>query len=356
MKLLIIKTSSLGDILQAFLTLSYLRGRFPHAQIDWVVEKRFSELVKSVASIDRVICIDSHQWRQNWYKKAVWKEIKKFNDQLRQTQYDVVFDLQANCKSGLIQWRSRSKNKVGFGWRTVHEKPNWLFANKHYNPSSGYNICEDYLYLAKSYFQDEGLVKKTDIHLRATSQEVENIKKILETPELKRQPRILICPGSAWPNKQLTLKTLRELLERLDFSLNPSFLIIWGNPAEKETAVELHSRFPTNSQVIERLSLAALQELMRHVELIISMDSLPLHLAGLTNTPTFSIFGASLAQKFKPPGKTQHAFQGECPYGRRFEKRCPILRTCPTGACVRDLQADKLFKDFSTWWKSQKSE
>ena len=85
---------------------------------------------------------------------------------------------------------------------------------------------------------------------------------------------------------------------------------------------------------------------MASVDMVIAMDSLPLHLAGTTETPTFSIFGASSANKYKPKGKKHLAFQGTCPYKRTFERRCPVLRTCSTGACIRDLHGEELFHYF----------
>jgi heptosyltransferase-1 len=78
-------------------------------------------------------------------------------------------------------------------------------------------------------------------------------------------------------------------------------------------------------------------------------------LAGSTSTPTYSIFGASSAQKYKPIGTCHKAFQGECPYGKTFEKRCDILRTCKTGACIKQLQGEQLFNHFFDWWSAAAS-
>jgi heptosyltransferase-1 len=75
------------------------------------------------------------------------------------------------------------------------------------------------------------------------------------------------------------------------------------------------------------------------------MDSATLHLCGTTSTPSFSLFGPSSASIYKPLGEHHVAFQGSCPYGRTFVKRCPILRTCKTGACMKDLTAKRIFQD-----------
>ena len=76
------------------------------------------------------------------------------------------------------------------------------------------------------------------------------------------------------------------------------------------------------------------------------MDSLPLHLAGTSGTATFSVFGASSAQKYKPLGIAHQAVQGVCPYGKVFERRCPVLRTCPTGLCIKSILGDDLYNEY----------
>jgi heptosyltransferase-1 len=83
---------------------------------------------------------------------------------------------------------------------------------------------------------------------------------------------------------------------------------------------------------------------MKGMDLVISMDSLPLHLAGSLNIPTFGVFGPSSAQKYNP--SPSPAFQAACPYNEVFMKRCPKLRTCPTGACLKNLEGDRLYKTF----------
>jgi len=349
MKFLIVKTSSLGDIIQAFPTLFFLRERFPSAQIDWVVEERFADIVKSVPMISRVICMNSHRWRKSLANRKTWREISSFTRQLREADYDVAFDLQSNCKSSLVLWRVRAKTKVGFGLKTAHEFPNVLFTDKRFDPPPGLNIRDDYLFLARRYFNDEQPLKNVDLEMTVDEDSLAKNEALLSS--LPTKPRIMICAGSAWANKQLTPETLQLFMKHIQNELNASFLFIWGSQAEKEAALRLQSSFPDHAWIVDRLSLPALQSLMRQVDLIISMDSLPLHLAGLTRTPTFSLFGASLSSKYKPTGAQHFSFQGSCPFGRTFVKRCPILRTCSTGACIRGLNADDLFREFIQWWR-----
>lgn len=345
MKILIIKTSSLGDIIHVFPVLRFLRMHYPHAQIDWVVEKPFSELVKAHPDINQVWTVETKKWRQAFWKKETWLEIATLRKNLRKNKYDVVFDLQGNIKSGLVNSLVKSKNKVGFGWSTLPEKPNFLFTNKRFNPPSGKNIREDYLYLVKKYFCQFDTVEE-GVKLHIKSEEKEKIQSILALDTLSKGKKIMVCPGSLWTNKQLPTETLIAFLHQINKNMNCSFLFIWGSLEEKNVGNAMHQEFPDNSLIVEKLSLPTLQNLMESMDLVIAMDSLPLHLAATAGVPTYSFFGSSSANKYKPLGVQHRAFQGTCPYGQKFEKRCPILRTCKTGACIKEIKEDVIYQDF----------
>lgn len=345
-KILIIKTSSLGDIIHAYPAIDYLRNKFPLAQIDWIVEKPFAQLVSTHPFIANTITIHTSQWRKGFYYKKTIRELLDFRRELRKEVYDVVFDLQGNSKSGFVLSQVRSPSKVGFGRNSVSEWPNLLFTTQRYDPPLHQNVRDESLFLVKSFFNDFTDCSEQKVRLNISERELENIHLLLRTPNIQKGPKILVCPGSAWPNKQLHPDSLLTFLTLLDLELKGSFLFLWGSEHEKKFAEILHTKFANNSLVVDRLSLPSLQNLMGSVDLVIAMDSLPLHLAGTTNTPTFSVFGASSANKYNPKGKNNIAFQGECPYGRSFERRCPVLRTCSTGTCIRGVQGKELFDYF----------
>lgn len=341
MKILIIKTSALGDVIHAFPCLQYLRQKFPEAQIDWVVEKSFAELVQAHPGVNRALTVDTKQWRKGLFKKETRRAMSDFLKKLRTVHYDVVFDLQGNIKSGLICGFVKASFKVGFGKRTVPEWPNLIFSNVHYNPPKGQNIRLDYLHLLQSYFKDFSVFQDTGVLLRLQPEQKTLLEQIKKSIQALPGTKIMVCPGSAWPNKQLTQEGLLQLLHQLRKKRPCSFIFVWGTAQEKDYVLKLHEHFPSDSMVVDRMPLPVLQNLMGALDLVVAMDSLPLHLAGTTQVPTLSVFGASSAAKYKPEGVQHQSYQGVCPYGRTFEKRCPILRSCPTGACIHEFEPTK---------------
>ena len=341
MHFLIVKTSSLGDILQAFPALDWLRQRFPEAQIDWVVERSFSELVASHPAVNRVLTVDTRRWRQALAHSAVWKEIRSWRKQVRETGYDVAFDLQANVKSGLLLSQVRAQQKVGFGGKSAREWFNVFFTHKRIDPDPHGNIRNDYLRVVQSVWGVSEAQPAGKSLFRITGEQQAQVAELVQAVQTK----ILVCPGAFWRNKQLPVEAWIDLLQRIE---NAHFLLAWGNDAERQMAEQMHAALANRSQIIPKLPLAVLQHLMAQVDLVLAMDSLPLHLCGTTATPSFSVFGPSSAAKFAPEGVQHRTVQGSCPYGRTFVKRCPILRTCKTGACIRSLEGAYLFDAFKS--------
>lgn len=346
MHFLILKTSSLGDILHAFPALSYLRQKFPLCEISWVVEAPFAELVSSHPDVNHVITLNSKQWRKELKKGKTWSDVKIFIKKLREKKYDVVFDLQGNVKSSLILALLRAKEKVGFGRKSVHEWPNLFFTSFKANPPVGVNIREDNLFLLQSYFSDPLSYKEKGVSLRLSESEKTLLDEILE--KNKSPYPVLVCPGAFWPNKKASPETLISILKEVQSKKAAArFLFAWGSNEEKKFVEELKGSF-SESFLLPKLSLPLLQNLMGNMKLVVAMDSLPLHLAGTTKTKTFSLFGPSSGKKFAPAGENHIFFQGYCPYKMTFHKRCTELRRCKTGECIKKMDEESLFKQMET--------
>lgn len=346
MQVLIVKTSALGDVIHAFPVVAYLRRRFPDCKIDWIVEEQSADLVRAHPDIRKAIPVKTKAWRKSPFSSQTWQEIRNYRKVLKAETYDCVIDLQGNIKSGLLAFPAKCRNKIGFGFKTVPEWPNVLFTNSRFNPPKGHNIREDYLNIVQSYFQDSAPIESSSVTLKTTPEQLANIERLITSPELKNKPKVMICPGSAWKNKQMTSEGLLGLMQRLHTKMKCAFVLVWGSQEEREIVQQLHQLFPSDSIVSDRMPLPALQNLMGRVDLVVAMDSLPLHLAGTTSTKIFGVFGASAASKYQPIGAGCSSMQGSCPYGRTFEKRCPILRTCSTGLCIRGLTGSDVFKKF----------
>lgn len=161
----------------------------------------------------------------------------------------------------------------------------------------------------------------------------------------------MVCPGSNWINKTLSEEDLILFLDQISEKFDPRFVFTYGNEKEEELINRLKARF-TKSEAYGRLSLSFWSSLIDQVDLVISVDSASLQLAGLSKTPIFALFGPSSSKVYLPREKDALAYQGSCPYKIQFEKRCPHLRSCSSGDCLRKVDVEKLFDTFQTFFSN----
>lgn len=349
MRFLIVRMSAFGDIIHAYPVLHYLKTRFPDCSVDWVVEKQAASLVRAHPLVDNVIELDAKRWKKKLWNPRVAYETIAFYKSLRAQEYEAVFDLQSNAKSAFVMMLTRAKDKVGYGWKTAHERISCMAAKHRYNPPRGQNIRRDNLSIVQNYFKDDTpFVPEEMVSLRLTHDEDVALKK------WKAQCTShswMICPGSFWENKKMSREGLMAFLTLCEKSFHPHLFFLSGSEAERKEAEYFAAHCGKESIVLDRPTLPLLQHLMREMKLVVAMDSLPLHLAGTCGIPTFSVFGPSVSFKFRPLGDKHFSYQGNCPYGQQFLKRCSSLRSCKTGACMRDIDPKELFSAFSKFFQ-----
>ncbi len=334
MRYLIVKTSSIGDLVHTFPVLEYLKKQDPEALIDWMVEGSFADLIEAHPLVSRVIRVNTRQWRRG----RLLHEIPLFYDKLREKEYDLLIDLQGNGKSALLALCARSKKRICFAHPTLPEKWNYLLWAKRYRVSMNSDVRLRYLELVQQHFKDQAPFVAQEVVLKAETSALPDTHSL----------RLMVSPGSNWKNKRLQDAQLMDLLDQIHKAFSVSFFFTAGNLAEESLLKRLQDRY-SNSQAVIRPRLSEWQALMRQMDGVIAMDSAALHLAATTNTPTFSFFGPSSSHVYAPKGAQHRFLQGSCPYGQNFVIRCPKLRSCTTGACLHDLSIQKIFASLEPW-------
>ena len=122
MKILIVKLSSLGDVVHAMPAVQDIRSALPQAQIDWVVERGFAPLVRRCDGVRRVIACELRRWRKSPFSAATRRDWRAFKAELQQDEYDAVIDLQGLTKSALVARLARlAPRGLRFGLATASE-------------------------------------------------------------------------------------------------------------------------------------------------------------------------------------------------------------------------------------------
>lgn len=336
MRLCLVRCSAPGDIIQTYPAVAEIRRLYPDALLHWVVDSRYRSLVERHPQVDAAISIDFQR-----FKASPTGEWRKCLHTLREHQYDIAIDLQGNVKSGLITLALRSTHKIGYDRSSVSEWPNLLCTRMRCHVPQDLSRRDAYRSLvlqALGSDEEESAMPQIPL-LTLDAEEKDALQRLLSGALFIENAPMLVSPGSRWTNKELRIEDLATLLKGIQRRHSASFGVLWGSEREKMLAQELQMMMPELS-LLPRLSLPLLQHLMHHSSLFIGMDSMPLHLAASAGTPTYAFFGPTKASIYGPQGAGNLSFQGACPYQEPFERRCPKLRTCSTGACLKTCHFD----------------
>lgn len=327
MRILIIKTSSLGDIIHALPVLDYLRQAAPDARIDWVVDEAFQDLLAGNPLLNRVITVAMRRWKRAPFSPAARHELPTALHEIRKERYDLVFDLQGNIKSGLICLLARSPRKIGFSRENLQERFN-LFCTTEQAAClpADRHIQSRYLRVVSAPFSlDPGILRlSTDI---ATSPADDAATLALTTTATR--PLILLHTGTTWTTKlwhrEGWIQLGTALLDRLPTA---TLLLSWGNPDEQQEVAALAGQLGDRAVVLQRLTLRELVALLKRCDLAVGGDTGPIHLAAAVGTPTVSFYRCTDGTRNGPRGERQIILQSPLSCTACLRKSCERDEEC----------------------------
>ena len=285
MKILIVRVSSLGDVVHNMpMVADILRAR-PDAQIDWVVEEAYVNLVRLNTGVRHVIPYALRRWRKTLFSKPTRAEMRAFHQHLRAEEYDIVFDTQGLLKTGVVMRMARLASggkRVGLANGT--EGSGYEAASRMFHTMSvpvgvrTHAVQRGRLVAAAAlgYSVDH----PADFSLRAPE---------LPPPAwLPSQPYAAFFHATARPSKQWATERWVEvarLLVRRDMPV----LLPWGSEAEKQAAETLAAQMP-NARVLPKLSMMEAVLLAQRAALAIGVDTGLTHIAAAYNRPTIELY------------------------------------------------------------------
>ncbi len=289
--ILIIKMSSLGDVIHALPTLYALRNRFPKARITWAVHPAFAALLPGAPWIDEILFIDRKRIRQFSYGKELRRD-------LHSRHFDLVIDLQMIAKSALVSLLSGGKERIGY-WDA--REGSFLASRPIKGPHQNGHIIEQLLDVATYLGCDT-----SEIHfpIRAHEKETETVRRLLEENGICGRYVVLV-PGTRGEHKKWPIPNWGELAKRLaDVGI---FSVISGSPGEEAMGEEI-KKISTSSRTVNLIGKTSLLELCALDEMAalhISGDTGPLHIASAVGVPLIALFGPTLPDRSGPIGNPE---------------------------------------------------
>jgi len=291
-RILLVKVSSLGDVVHNMPLVHDLRARWPGAEIDWVVEEGYVDLVRLLPEVNRVIPFALRRWRKRFWQGAVWHEIGAVRDALRQHRYDAVIESQGLLKTAVVARvaaRAPGAPIIGLGNATqgsgYEPAARLLYTDAVRVPRQTHSVRRSRLLGAAL----TGMAPADPPRFFGPA--ARNLR--VDDPIWAGLPaRYAVCfHATAGAKKKWPVASWHALGQRLHAE-GLTVLLPWGNEAERRAAEEIAAGVP-RAQVLPRFSVMQGFGLINRAEVVVGVDTGLVHIAAALCRPTVEIYTAT---------------------------------------------------------------
>jgi lipopolysaccharide heptosyltransferase I len=332
-KICIIKPSAFGDIVQALPLLPVLRRRYPQARITWVVKREFADLLADHPDLEEVLSIDM---------RGGWKCWMRLLSDVRRRRFDVVFDLQGLSRTALVTLTTGAPLRVGL--ESAREGSRW--STHCVIPGTSKEVPAHARYWRVAEFLGLGSMRRETV-VGVSESDRQWAERVVES-----QGNLIVAmhPGAQWATKQWPANSFAELARRIRREYDASLLLL-GTPSERALGeqIERHLRRDDPDARVQNLigstRLQRLAALLARVDLLLSNDSGPMHLAAGLGTPVLGIFTCTSPHRSGPPGDQHELVATRVDCAASYRKVCPFQdKRCM--ACLEELSVDRAWRAF----------
>ena len=279
MKIAIVKTSALGDIIHAMVVLQFIKHLIKDVDIDWIVEERYKGLLESHPDIKTIHTINLKEAKE---KKSLSLLIVQLMKVRKFGVYDIVIDMQGLIKSAILSRIIPSKMTFGFDKTSIREGIASIFYSNTITVDYAENIINRNVALVSKALE----LSISQIDLINKKPFLYSSQKYLLSSKFYGKKNIVLIPSASFQSKCYPITKFAELSKRID----ANFFVIWNSENEKIMAKELKS-LSTKINIIDKLSLDELISFISQMSLIIGSDTGPTHMAWSLNIPSITLFG-----------------------------------------------------------------
>lgn len=311
-KILVIKPSSLGDVVHTFPALELLRRSYPDAELDFVIHPALAELLDLSPFPVRKKIYFNRRELGSLLKGPV--ELCKLISEIRREEYELVVDFQGLFRSGFLSGAARSCITAGFA-RPREKSAAWFYNRK---------IDVHMEQHAVSRYAE--LVNK----LCGTSFTVPEVELPIQTRGLPQLPEhfMVIVPCARWESKTFPPELFAAIAAEARKTVPQCGIVIAGGKGDSKAAAEIMKQLPDAMDLTGKTSLVQLVSVMALADAVLTNDSGPMHIAALANTRVFALFGPTLPELTGPYGPDHQIFKNE------LLQCCGCMkRICPLGSC-----------------------
>lgn len=311
MKVLILKPSSLGDVIQALPVLRLLKLHHPDSEVFWWVDAGLAPLLEGDPDLVGIIPFHRRRWTSPWRWGEVWASLRSIQGH----RFDWVIDLQSLLRSGVVAWLARGGLTVGLddhreGARGFYD----LIVPR---PSYHTHAVDWYL----------GALPLLGVPVHQNFVWLPERPQVAQAVREKWHPEpgrwIALQPGARWLNKRWPAEHFGELVTLLSRRFADARFAILGGEADRELGERIARHAPAHSRDLTgRLTLSEMVEWIRHCELMITNDTGPMHVGAALQKPMVALFGPTEPRRTGPYGQSDKALRHELPCAPCMKDTC----------------------------------
>lgn len=320
MKILILKPSSLGDVIQALPVLRLIKSHYPASEVYWWIDSRLSSLLEGDPQLAGVVPFH----RKGYTTLRYWSELAGTLSWARAQRFDWVIDLQSLARTGALAWLANGRFLVGldetregargFYDRVVRRGAYLTHAVDWYLkvlPELGVPVHSDF----------EWLPERGELASKVRQQ-------AQFAPKL-----VAVVPGARWQNKRWPAEYYAALMRKIAAEQQEFGFVILGGAEDKPLGKELAGTVPAARalDLTGKSTLPEMIEWVRACDWVVTNDTGPMHVAAALRKPVIGLFGPTEPRRTGPYGQQQHALQLNLSCVPCMSSRC--LHT-PTLECL----------------------
>ena len=321
MKILILKPSSLGDVIQALPVLRLLKLHFRSAEIFWWIDSALAPLIEGDPALTGIVRFE----RKRWGRPRHWPEMLHSIRWMREQHFDLVIDLQCLARSGAFAWLANGKFLVGLdeireGARGFYDvavrrasfhthAADWYLAVL---PQLGVPVHKNFIWLP------ERPQIAAEVKRKWPSAFVSNPQSAIRNPQL-----IALQPGARWPNKRWPAEKYAELVRLTADHFPAARFAILGDAGDRPLGEIISRAAPERClNLCGATSLPEMIEWLRLCDLMVTNDTGPMHVAAALGKPLVAMFGPTEPRRTGPYGQLENVLHIELPCSPCLKSHC----------------------------------
>jgi len=324
MNILLIKQTSLGDVVHATAVLRSVRLAHPKASITMLTSTTAADVFRCSPDVDRLLTFDRYRIKSDWWRRPLWTlgHFRSTFRAVRDREFEIALDLQGSWKTVICLWAARANQRC--------VKGRWWFARRFHQPQ------------LHAIAEMEGVLSLCGIEPRqhcsilpVIDADRQSMREVLDRFNVANQRVALFCPRTRWPTKNWPLANFVELVAKLDEDF---FVIFTGSVEDQQPIAEALMALPQTrvTSLAGQLSLSEYFALVSMADLVLTGDSLPMHVASAYNRPVVALFGPTDEARVGP--RSDHAVAvravTDC-------QRCYRRITCPRD-CISQITSEQV--------------